>query len=168
MLHVTVLIAALLGQTVYTWTDAQGEEHYTDDPSTIPKGVKAKTMAQGEVEPVRAAPEPAPSPAPATRPKRADDSPDAGAGKPKENSCVRAKKALADAEAEVEEARKASAEPPSRDCQEVLNTLGHAAYAQCMAARKTATDPARALATAQRRLDEAKDALRRAQVAGCP
>ncbi|MEW5741011.1 MAG: DUF4124 domain-containing protein [Myxococcota bacterium] len=171
MLHVTVLIAALLGQTIYTWTDAQGEEHFTDDPSTIPKGVKAKTMAPGEVETVRSSPEPAAPTAPAAPDAGSSVLTDSSTRKapavPPENKCTRAKKAVAEAEAEVAAARKASAAPPTRDCQSVLNTQGHAAYAQCMASRKNGEDSGRGLATVERRLNEAKEDLRRAQAAGC-
>jgi hypothetical protein len=33
-----LLVAALLGQTIYEWTDSRGEVHFTDDKSSIPKG----------------------------------------------------------------------------------------------------------------------------------
>ena len=42
-----LLVAALLGQTIYEWTDSRGEVHFTDDKSSIPKGAKVKTT-EGE------------------------------------------------------------------------------------------------------------------------
>jgi hypothetical protein len=42
-----VMAFAAQAQTIYTWTDARGTVHYTDDPSSIPAGVKAATT-EGE------------------------------------------------------------------------------------------------------------------------
>ncbi|MBX7100060.1 MAG: DUF4124 domain-containing protein [Myxococcaceae bacterium] len=56
-------------QTVWTWTGADGEVHYTDDPGTIPPGVKAQST-QGEplgvleVGPGASAPKASPPPPP--------------------------------------------------------------------------------------------------------
>ncbi len=36
-------LPAAQAQTIYTWTDARGTVHYTDDPSTVPANVKATT-----------------------------------------------------------------------------------------------------------------------------
>ncbi|MEW6435321.1 MAG: DUF4124 domain-containing protein [Myxococcota bacterium] len=167
MLHVTVLVAALLGQTIYTWTDKNGEEHFTDDPSSIPRGVKAKTMAPGEVETVLSSDEPAPpKPAAQPPPKPVVIVAEGDAGVPAPvDTCAQAREALRQAEAELAEARRPS--PPPRDCQSVLNTLGQGAYAQCMANQAEAREGERKTAKAQRRVDSAKDDLRRAQAAGC-
>lgn len=156
-----LLVTALLGQTIYTWTDKNGEEHFTDDPSSIPKGAKAKTMAPGEIETVRSSDEPAPvaaKPVPAA-------APDAGA--PKVDTCALGRKAVADAQAALDAAKQAAASPPERDCQSVLNTLGKVAYAQCMAHPADPGSGERKVAQAQRRLDDATDDLRRAKAAGC-
>lgn len=41
---ITLLTALLLAQaTIYSWTDKKRVEHFTDDLSTIPKGVKVRT-----------------------------------------------------------------------------------------------------------------------------
>ncbi len=45
----SLLVALLLAQTtIYAWTDKSGVQHFTDDLSTIPKGVKVRTT-EGEV-----------------------------------------------------------------------------------------------------------------------
>ncbi len=68
-----VLIACLAlstaagAQTMYRWTDRSGEVHYTDDKSTIPKGVKAETT-EGDALSEMEAPPPE-RPAPKTRTK---------------------------------------------------------------------------------------------------
>ena len=41
------LVALLLAQTFFTWTDKSGVEHYTDDRSSIPKGAKI-TQTEGD------------------------------------------------------------------------------------------------------------------------
>lgn len=158
-----ILVTALLGQTIYTWTDKNGEEHFTDDLSSIPKGVKPKTMAPKDIEMVQSSDDAPPSPAAAAPTPAAK--PDAGV--PKVDTCARGRKALEDAQAELDAAKQAAASPPERDCQSVLNTLGQVAYAQCMAHRTDTRSNDRRIATAQRRLDDAKDDLRRAQAAGC-
>jgi hypothetical protein len=38
--------SARAGDAIYKWTDAQGEEHFTNDPSSIPQGQKA-TVTEG-------------------------------------------------------------------------------------------------------------------------
>ena len=158
-----ILVTALLGQTIYTWTDKNGEEHFTDDPSSIPKGVKPKTMAPGEIETVHSSDGPAPAPV-AAKPVPAAV---LDAGAPKVDTCALGRKAVADAQAALDAAQQAAATPPERDCQSVLNTLGKVAYAQCMASPHDPRDGERKVAKAQRRLDDAKDDLRRAQAAGC-
>lgn len=169
MLHVTVLVAALLGQTIYTWTDKNGEEHYTDDPSSIPKGMKPKTMAPGEVETVVASDDPAPAKPvvqPAPKPDEALLVPDAGTPAPVD-TCAKAREALRKAEAELAEAKHPTSPPPGRDCMKELRLRGDWAYAQCMAGGQDEAASAKKVATAQRRVDSAKDDLRRAQAAGC-
>jgi hypothetical protein len=75
----TRLLVLLVLSEVYVWTDSHGEQHYTDDLATVPKGVKVKT-SEGEAVSVMPAPRatrpapvaPAPTAAP-PRPKRADE-----------------------------------------------------------------------------------------------
>lgn len=54
------LVAWCVLAQIYTWTDKSGEVHYTDDPATIPKGVKAKTTEGEDITTVEAAPRSAP------------------------------------------------------------------------------------------------------------
>jgi hypothetical protein len=45
-----LLIALLVTQaTIYAWTDKAGVEHFTDDLSTIPKGVKVRTTDGADI-----------------------------------------------------------------------------------------------------------------------
>ncbi len=72
-LAVAVLAAPASAQAVYRWTDQHGEVHYTDDPSTVPRGVKVETTEGEALTVVPAAPAPPPkrkatTPAPPTRP----------------------------------------------------------------------------------------------------
>src|SRR5262245_21182665 len=55
MCSMAPLIAMLLTQTIYTWTDARGTVYYTDDPSSIPADVKAATTTGDELS--RSSPE---------------------------------------------------------------------------------------------------------------
>lgn len=36
----SLVLLLLSGQTIYSWTDADGVPHYTDNATTVPKGVK--------------------------------------------------------------------------------------------------------------------------------
>jgi len=45
----TSLVAMLLAQTFFTWTDKAGVEHYTDDRSSIPKGAKISETRGEEI-----------------------------------------------------------------------------------------------------------------------
>ena len=43
------LVAMLLAQTFFTWTDKSGVEHYTDDRASIPRGAKIKETGGEEI-----------------------------------------------------------------------------------------------------------------------
>jgi hypothetical protein len=46
----TALLSLAVAQaTIYTWVDREGVEHFTDDASQVPKGVKARTTTGEEV-----------------------------------------------------------------------------------------------------------------------
>ncbi len=45
MVHALLLVSLVLAQPIYTWVDESGETHFTDDPSSVPKGRKAKVMS---------------------------------------------------------------------------------------------------------------------------
>jgi len=46
-LLLTLCLAA--GPAIYTWTDQDGVEHFTDDPNQVPRGVKARVTAGDDI-----------------------------------------------------------------------------------------------------------------------
>lgn len=64
-LFVLLLVASLpaQAQSVYTWTDADGTPHYTNDPSAVPKGraVSAVVVGSGNVSTITASPQGVPA-----------------------------------------------------------------------------------------------------------
>src|SRR5436190_23882581 len=63
MSSVFALIAVLMSQTIYTWTDARGVQHYTDDASSIPGDAKVSTAVGEElsnITPPKTAQQPVP------------------------------------------------------------------------------------------------------------
>lgn len=68
---VAVLAPRAHAQEVYSWTDAEGTTHFTDDPAAVPRGVRASPVEGVGMSVVRGAPRPAPAPP-------ADAAPDAG------------------------------------------------------------------------------------------
>lgn len=161
MLRAALLLAALLGQTVYTWTDADGAVHFTDNRASIPRGVKVKELPSRDAGTVQ------PS-SPAARPTvtAALDAGTLDAGAPPVDTCAKARAAVDAAQASLDAEKKSAAAPRENNCQAMLNTLGPAAYAQCMQASPD-DRPQRAVEAAQRKLDLAQDDLRRAKAAGC-
>ncbi|MBE2249760.1 MAG: DUF4124 domain-containing protein [Myxococcus sp.] len=69
----SVVVASVASAQVYTWTDKDGVDHFTDNPSSVPANVKAKvttgddisTVTLGEVRPAVAALPPRAQAAPA-------------------------------------------------------------------------------------------------------
>ncbi len=43
------LLALVVSNTVYAWTDAQGLTHYTDDPTRVPAGARVRTTAGAHI-----------------------------------------------------------------------------------------------------------------------
>lgn len=159
----SLLLFALLGQ-VYVWTDGSGGTHYTDDRASIPKGVKVRTTDGDEVSVMPTG-------------GRARD---AGVATARQRevvvTCEVARAQVGRVEARLEAAKKNAEQALlnwNGDCQTVLNLHGDAAYAQCMAGGRRSRrspqppDPAVATAPIERELEQARDALRRAQVGGC-
>jgi hypothetical protein len=64
------------GEDIYTWTDAEGTAHYTNDPNTIPRRYRDKAHA------LDGAPLPADAPDKAAPPVEASKSPPESAAKP--------------------------------------------------------------------------------------
>jgi len=162
-----LLLSLLLGQaTTYVWTDQAGEDHYTDDRSSIPKGVKVRTTEGTPVEVVK------------RRPAPGTEQPAAAAREELEarDRCAAARDALAAAEKRLAEARTFEADPaPLAGCQAVLAARGQGAYAQCMAAgnREGKAEEARPerqkrkVEAAEAEVEQARDRLRRVTSAGC-
>lgn len=158
MLAAALLLPLLLGQaTTYVWTDKEGD-HYTNDPSTIPKGVKARTTEGAPVEVVKRRPGQAAAAAPA---------PEEGEAR---RRCAAAREALARAEARLAAARAPPA-PSGRAarCQELLATAGQASYAACMVAADAEGEALRKeeARQAEAEVEQARDELRRATYGGC-
>lgn len=156
----TLVLTLLVGQTIYVWTDKSGEDHYTDDLSSIPKGVKVRTTEGEPIDMISTKGSEKEKPAVA----------DAGVKKKEEvDTCELGRKALTSAEQRLESAR---AEKPKDNrherCQSVLNTMGRGAYAQCMA---SGDDGSAALKkkveAAEHDVENAREFLRKAQAAGC-
>jgi hypothetical protein len=57
-----LLLSASVSAQVYTWVDAQGETHYTDDRAAVPAGVKPRTSEGADIAEVPAPPRPATPP----------------------------------------------------------------------------------------------------------
>jgi hypothetical protein len=60
VLRMTLLLSLLLStvagaQVIYTWTDSEGVQHFTDDPKNAPKGVKVATTEGAHVNVVSSA-----------------------------------------------------------------------------------------------------------------
>jgi hypothetical protein len=168
------LLLLVVGQT-WVWTDAKGVEHYTDDRSTIPKGVTARTTEGAELA-VMSSDGPVPDAGRPSSPRRA--AADAGVGRAQApvDTCEAARDRLTRLEGKLEEEKKRTEQARliwHGDCQTVLNLYGDGAYAVCMAggrrSRRSAQppDPAVTTASIERELEQARDTLRRAQVAGC-
>jgi hypothetical protein len=166
------LLCLVVGQT-WVWTDAKGVDHYTDDRSTIPKGVKARTTEGAELA-VMSSDGQVPDAGVARR--GAVMSVAVAPRKEPVDTCAAGREHVARLEARLD-AEKKKAEQARLiwhgDCQAVLNLHGDGAYAVCMAggrrSRRSAQppDPAVTTASVERELEQARDTLRRAQVAGC-
>jgi hypothetical protein len=154
-------VVLLVLAQVYVWTDAKGEAHYTDDRASIPKGVKVRTTEGAEVSVVEATRTPARRASP--RGEVAD-------------TCATAKAQVERLEGKLDEAKKKAELNRliwNGDCQAVRSQYGEAPYGTCMAGGRRSRrsrlppDPALITGPVEKDLDQAKDVLRRAQVAGC-
>jgi Domain of unknown function (DUF4124) len=169
-----ILAAALLlactaasAQTIYTWTDEEGVEQFTDNLSNVPDKFKkkAKVTTGGELGTISHSnddSDPPPVSAPTAVPARkSDDGP---------NKCVVMKKQIADFEADYAaqkndyEARKKYCEqsPASR----VTRTGRVVANTNCTEINGPATLKAKLDAT-ERKLESLRDELRVLQYRGC-
>jgi hypothetical protein len=66
----SLIAAAVLTQTVFTWVDASGVTHFTDDPSKVPANVCATKTTGDDISVIPAPPLPTPPPQPPPPPAR--------------------------------------------------------------------------------------------------
>lgn len=157
MLRALVVLLSL-GQTVYEWTDSKGQQHYTDDASSIPPGSKRRVMPAG------------PAKVEATA-KRAGDAGSDDADGGRVDACAEARDRIAALEGLLRLKTSRSTESDERAfqrCNEYALRLGPAGISLChighpedFAGIDGGEDELKS------RLETERDALRRAQVRGC-
>lgn len=156
-----LLVALVLSQTVYVWTDAKGVEHFTDDQSTIPKGAKVRTTEGTELNVVSSdKSDGKKTTVVAPVPKSTPTNCDAARARVTELEKKRADQAIAQNQLRDAEAKQ---------CQQILAMRGQGDYARCTAGveqrvQATASTSERDMST---QLDAARETLRKAQVDGC-
>ena len=154
-MHVLAL-ALILSQT-YEWTDSSGALHFTDDKSSIPKGVKFRVTEGAELTEMGAV-----DPLPTSKPD--------SQGKKSKDTCAIAKAALEKAEARLKAANVKVELATLRargDCEGVRAKFGDAEATRCQRpGRRAATAPPSAEPEAKA-VDQAREQLRKAQVSGC-
>ena len=149
-----LVFSLLAGQTLYEWVDARGTSHFTDDPSTIPANAKRKVTTGADLMVTPAAPK--------------LDAGAAAAAPPRPDLCAAAQLAVKEAERQLEQDkvdRSLAEERANQHCQDVLRGGGQASFARCMAGRASAVPPS--TGSTEKRLDDAREMLRRVQVNGC-
>lgn len=156
---VLVLVVSLLSaQVIYEWVDSKGESHFTNDEKSIPANAKRRVTTGADLVVVA---------------HRADagvsavavDAGVAAASGP--DPCTLASQAVLKLEREVELAKVEAQQADEREyqrCQQALRLQGDFGYARCMSSRPKRAPPSTAAAA---KLEEAREALRRAQVSGC-
>lgn len=155
-----LLVALILSQTIYEWTDSNGVQHFTDDASQVPKSARVRTTTGSEVTVVPATKRDASTPVVVTPKPPASDTCDAALAKQKDLEKQRdAVKADAPRLRDAESVR----------CHELLATQGQGGFARCAAgveARVTEQLAVKEKALTQQ-LEATKDELRKAQLSGC-
>jgi hypothetical protein len=155
----TLVLALLSGQVIYEWVDAKGQSHFTDDRSTIPRGVKPRETKGAEVSVITAAEAPA------------EASSDAGVEDEETqatDACTVAREDLARAEEQASAAQASQAlleEDATLRCGQVLLTHGQGSFAQCMAGRSEALT--RDHSALQQQVEVARETLKVAEAQGC-
>ena len=154
------LVVLCLGQTVYEWTDAQGQTHFTDDPSTIPAKARRKEFK----------PDPRRLPVEVVSDAAAPDAGPGDAGVPVD-TCALARERIRAIEELIRVSQASAADRDERAglrCRQLSLTLGEAALGLChidhpedFQALDAGVHEARA------RLEVERENLRRAQVRGC-
>lgn len=156
-----LLVALLLSQTIYVWTDAKGVDHFTDDQSTIPKGAKVRTTAGNDLNVVS-------NEKPDTKKKTDSPKPVTTAV----NTCDAARTQVSDLEkrrADQAAGQTQLRDAAARECQQVLATRGQGDYARCTAGieERINSNVAQQSKDLSTQLEAARETLRKAQLDGC-
>lgn len=156
-----LLVALVLSQTVYVWTDSKGVEHFTDDRSSIPRDAKVRTTAGNELNIVSTEKTDSKKTTPSTTVTATGS-----------NSCDVARAQVN--ELEKRRADQATAQNQLKDneakqCQQVLATRGQGDYARCTAGieARMNTVIAQQSKDLSTQLEAARETLRKAQLDGC-
>lgn len=167
-----LVVSLLSGQVIYEWIDSSGDSHFTDDVNTIP--AKAKRRITSGVEPVVSVPRAEPrttADAGVVKLDAGQVRPDAGVapvtpGPSGPDSCEAARRRIQELEQQAQReqlAFKQQQDAEDQQCRTALNTSGQAAYARCMAGRSQRPPPS----NVDQQMEQARDALRHAQIEGC-
>ena len=164
----TLVLAVLSGQVIYEWVDAKGQSHFTDDRSTIPKGVKPRETKGAEVSVVRASPPAQATDAGVEKSEETVSAEDEEAEGEKKDPCSVAQGELTRAEERMTAAKEAQGkleEELTTRCQLSLLTHGQGTFAQCMAGRSEAIT--RDHSALEQQVEVARETLRLARAQGC-
>lgn len=152
-------LSLTLSQTMYEWTDAKGETHFTDDKGSIPRGAKVKTTEGGDVTTMEEVKTPSPS-----RPDKRNKGGEV-------DTCARAKKKVDALELKLAKSKQEYELAQLRydgKCAEIASRFGAAEEARCLRrGRKSVTPPTPNDAALRAEYAGANDELRKAQVSGC-
>lgn len=156
------LVASLsLGQT-FVWTDSKGEEHFTDDRASIPKGVKVRTTEGDEISTVESAPPPGPKNAQPLK---------GGKAKPGEDPCVQARQRADKLATQLQKAKDQHEIALLRfdgKCAEIRERFGAEEEARCLRrGRRPVSAPQPTYGQLELDANAAAETLRKLQVGGC-
>jgi Domain of unknown function (DUF4124) len=166
VLVVGLVAGAASAQAIYTWTDENGVEQFTDNPSSIPEKFrkKARVTSGGDINVIGndAQPSSAPEkPAPRSQPARAEpEGP---------NKCVVMKKKVGDLEFSVSQ-QKTEYENRKRACEQSaprVTRRGRVVPVSGCSETNGPTQLKARLDAEERKLEQLRDELRVIQIQGC-
>ena len=164
-LLVALLAFPVLAQAVYTWTDDDGVQQYTDDPQSIPQKhrQKARTTSGDDISVMGRGATPSP---PAARPAERTQPPPAGEGP---SRCMALKKQITRTEADLAR-RKEEYEQKKKSCEQTAARMTRSGRLIPARGCTGSSGPDRIkdkVIELERRLEDERDALRVAQLQGC-